>query len=216
MESKSSYLKLIGLGVLALGMVGRALAEPELGGGAKAEDAIAEVMYCYARATDAIGDTKTNPDPRAAGLAIYRTCFTDDAVFRAWFPQQPFNSQTFPNPGTMPPTATVNGVSAWADFVSGVFRGNGYNFTQHMITNIKVNTQGRQGTLTAYLNASHVIAGDPKNVGGPSKCVAVANGTYSLHLEKRNGRWKATSLDLTLITFNPVFETGTGCAPPGP
>ena len=191
-----------------------ALAGPELEGGQKAEDAISEIIMCYARGTDAIGDSKTNADPRAAGLAIYRTCFTDDAVFRAWFPQQPFNSQAFPNPAVLPPTSAINGVSAWADFVSGVFRGNGYNFTQHIITNVKVNVQGSKGTLTAYLNASHVIAGDA--VGGPSKCVAVANGTYSLQVEKNRGRWRAKSLDLTLVTFNPVFESGTGCTPPAP
>ena len=202
--------------VLAAGLCAAqwAFAEPELEGGQKAEAAIADIIMCYARGTDVIGDSKTNTDPRGAGLAIYRTCFADDAVFRAWFPQQPFNSQTFPNPSIQPPTSTINGVSAWADFVSGVFRGNGYNFTQHMITNVKVNVHGSKGTLTAYLNASHVIAGD--GIGGPSKCVAVANGTYSLNVEKNHGRWRAKSLDLTLLTFNPVFESGTGCAPPAP
>lgn len=63
--------------------------------------------------------------------------------------------------------------------------------------------------LTAYLNATHVISGD--TIGGPSRCVAVANGTYSLAAEKRGGQWRATRLDLTLVTFNPVFQSGAGC-----
>jgi len=72
-----------------------------------------------------------------------------------------------------------------------------------------VQMQGNRALLTAYLNATHVISGDA--IGGPSRCVAVANGTYSMRAEKRRGRWVATGLDLTLITFNPIFQTGAGC-----
>ncbi len=61
-----------------------------------------------------------------------------------------------------------------------------------------------QETLRANL-----ISGS--TIGGPSRCVAVANGTYSLAVEKRRGRWVVTRLDLTLITFNPVFQSGAGC-----
>ena len=174
-------------------------------------DAVAELMYCYARGTDEIGDATTNPDPLAAGLAVYQGCFAPDAEFRAWFPQQPFDSQTFPNPDAYPGTAPAPfaGPAAWAGFVNSVFRGNGYTFTQHMITNVDVQLQGNRALLTAYLNATHVISGDA--IGGPSRCVAVANGTYSMRAEKRRGQWVATGLDLTLITFNPVFQTGAGC-----
>ncbi len=166
---------------------------------------VANLIYCYARGTDAIGDATTNPHPRDAGLAIYNQCFTQDAEFRAWFPHQKFNSQTFPDPST---TNVTVGPGAWADFVNGVFRGNGYDFTQHMITNVDVAIRGRTAKLTAYLNASHVVSGTV--VGGPSECVAVANGTYSLTAKKFGEQWKATKLDLTLLTFNPVF----GCTPP--
>lgn len=174
-------------------------------------EAVAELMYCYARGTDEIGDATTNADPLAAGLAVYQRCFAPDAEFRAWFPQQPFDSQTFPNPDAHPDTAPSPfvGPAAWAAFVNSVFRGNGYTFTQHMITNVDVQLQGNRALLTAYLNATHVISGD--TIGGPSRCVAVANGTYSMQAEKRRGRWVATQLDLTLITFNPVFQSGGGC-----
>jgi hypothetical protein len=174
-------------------------------------EVVADLMYCYARGTDAIGDATTNADPLATGLAIYRGCFTQDAAFRAWFPQQPFDSQTFPNPDANPDTAPAPfiGPAAWAAFVNGVFRANGYDFTQHMISNVDVQIHGNRALLTAYLNASHVISGD--TIGGPSQCVAVANGTYSLQAVKRQGRWLATQLDLTLITFNPVFQSGEGC-----
>jgi hypothetical protein len=174
-------------------------------------DAVAELIYCYARGTDQIGDATTNTDPLSSGLAIYRQCFAPDAQFRAWFPQQPFDSQTFPNPDANPATAPAPfiGPAAWANFVNDVFRGNGYTFTQHMITNVDVQLRGNRALLTAYLNATHVISGDA--IGGPSRCVAVANGTYSMQAAKRNGRWVATRLDLTLITFNPVFQSGAGC-----
>ena len=174
-------------------------------------EAVADLIYCYARGTDAIGDATTQADPLATGLAIYRGCFAEDAEFRAWFPQQPFDSQAFPNPDANPDTAPAPfiGPAAWAAFVNGVFRGSGYDFTQHIMSNVDVQLHGNRALLTAYLNASHVISGDA--IGGPSRCVAVANGTYSMQAEKRRGRWVATRLDLTLITFNPVFQSGEGC-----
>ncbi len=172
---------------------------------------IAELIYCYARGTDAIGDATTNADPLAAGLAIYQPCFAPDAEIRAWFPQQPFDSQTFPNPDANPKTApqAYRGAAAWAAFVNSVFRGNGYTFTQHAMSNVEVSVQGETGRLTAYLNATHVRSGSA--VGGPSRCVAVANGTYSAEVRRFGERWKITKLSLTLIAFNPVFQSGAGC-----
>jgi hypothetical protein len=209
MTTRSAGLCACSLGALALLLS----AQPATADGVQRQDreAVAELIYCYARGTDAIGDSTTNADPRAEGLAIYRKCFAPDAQFRAWFPQQPFDSQTFPNPDAFPDTAPAPfiGPAAWADFVNTVFRGNGYTFTQHMLSNVDVQVSGTRALLTAYLNASHVISGDA--IGGPSRCVAVANGTYSLTAEKRRGRWIATRLDLTLITFNPVFQSGAGC-----
>jgi len=175
------------------------------------KEAIAALIYCYAQGTDAIGDSTTHADPLAAGTAIYRKCFTDSAELRAWFPQQPFDSQTFPNPAANQATApqVFIGPEKWAAFVNSVFRSKGYTFTQHMMSNVETSVQGRKGHLTAYLNATHVISGD--TVGGPSRCVAVANGTYSLDVQKFNDTWKITRLNITLITFNPVFQTGKGC-----
>lgn len=187
--------------VLTLGSAQLALADSDR---RSDTEEVAELIYCYARGTDAIGDATTNTSPRDKGLAIYRGCFTSDAEFRAWFPQQPFNSQTFPEPST---TQAYIGPAAWADFVNGVFRSNGYDFTQHMLSNVDVAIRGRTAKLTAYLNASHVVSGS--TVGGVSQCVAVANGTYSLTAKKIGNQWKASKLDLTLITFNPVF----GCTP---
>jgi hypothetical protein len=171
-------------------------------------EAITALIHCYARGTDAIGDAKTHADPRAAGLAIYRECFTADAQFRVWAAQQPFDSQTFPTVGADAGPPTV-GPEAWAKFVDQFFRQRGYTFTQHMMSNIDAKAHGETGTLTAYLNASHIISG--AEVGGPSRCVAVANGTYSLDVRKIAGKWMITRLNLTLITFNPVFQTGAGC-----
>jgi hypothetical protein len=175
------------------------------------KEAIADLIYCYARGTDAIGDSTTNADPLATGAAIYRKCFTPTAMFRAWFPQQPFDHQAFPNPDAFPETAPAPflGPDAWAGFVSAVFRGNGYTFTQHVLSNVDVAVKGDTGRLTAYLNATHVISGTA--IGGPSRCVAVANGTYSGYASKIRGRWLLTRLDLTLMTFNPVFQSGAGC-----
>lgn len=174
-------------------------------------DDVAALIYCYAKGTDAIGDATTNADPRATGAAIYRKCFTQDAAFRAWFPQQPFDRQAFPTANAFPDTAPAPfiGPDAWSMFVDGVFRGNGYTFTQHMLSNVDVTLQGNTARLTAYLSATHVRSG--ATIGGVSRCVAVANGTYSGYAVKVNGRWLLNRLDLTLITFNPVFQSGAGC-----
>lgn len=179
--------------------------------GLRDKDAIAELIYCYARGTDAIGDATTNADPLSKGISIYKPCFAQDAEFRAWFPQQPLNAQTFPNPKAFPDTAPAPyyGVAAWANFVNGVFRGKGYTFTQHMMSNIQVTVDGNRGTVTSYLNATHVRPGS--TVGGVSRCVAVANGTYSGEVKKIEGQWKFTKLYVTLITFNPIFQSGEGC-----
>ncbi len=175
-------------------------------------DAVADLIYCYARGTDAIGDATTHADPLAAGESIYRKCFTPNAEVRAWFPQQPFNSQTFPDPNAYPDTAppAFYGPVAWAEFVNSVFRGNGYTFTQHMMTNVDVSfVSGQVARVTAKLNATHVISGTA--IGGVSRCVAVANGTYSGEAVKVADRWLLRKMYLTLITFNPIFQSGKGC-----
>jgi len=135
-------------------------------------EAVADLIYCYARGTDAIGDATTNADPLATGLAIYRGCFAADAEFRAWFPQQPFDSQTFPNPDANPDTAPAPfiGPAAWAQFVNGVFRGSGYDFTQHIMSNVDVQLKGTSASVT--LNGMFMVS-TAYNAG-------VADGAFGL------------------------------------
>jgi hypothetical protein len=160
------------------------------------KEKIVNLMLCYGAGTDAIGNsTLTNPGPRDAGVAIYAKCFTDDAVFRAWFPGTDFSDPL--QAVTVGPTGTQTGPEAWADFVFGVFNGT-YAFTQHSLSNFMVEVSGTTGTLTAYLDAAHV-----KQAAGLVTGVNVAHGTYTLQVKKIGGRWKVTHLDLTLINFTP-------------
>jgi len=151
---------------------------------------IINLMLCYGTGTDAIGDS-TRADPQGDGAAVYADCFTDDAVFRAWFPGTDFSDPA--------QAVTVNGPDAWAAFVFGVFNGT-YTFTQHSLSNFIVDVSGANGTLKAYLNAAHVI-----QAGGAVTQVDVAHGTYTLQVEKIEGAWKVKQLDLTLINFTPFF-----------
>jgi len=159
---------------------------------AEDKEAIENLMLCYGEGTDAIGDS-TRADPKGDGAAIYEGCFTDDAVFRAWFPGTDFSDPA--------QAATIASPAAWADFVFGVFNGT-YAFTQHILTNMMVTINGDSAALTAYLNASHVAHDE----GGAVSRVDIANGTYTLQVAKIMGEWKVTNLDLTLITFDPFFE----------
>lgn len=173
-------------------------------------DAVIELMQCYARGTDAIGDTSL-ADRRAAGAAIYKECFVPEAPFRVWFPQQPFDRQAFPNPAAHPDTAPkpVVGPEAWSLFVEGVFGAKHYDFTQHLLGNYHVKLDGNTARLTALLNATHVRSGE--GIGAPSRCVEVANGTYSIEAKKVRGRWWITELNLTVFGFNAVAQSGAGC-----
>ncbi len=173
--------------------------------------AIEALMHCYAAGTDAIGDKNGNSKPTAAGLTIYQDCFTEDAEFNVWFPHQAFDSQTFPNSEISAPSppSPVVGSENWAEFVNSVFRSKGYDLTQHAISNITVEVDGRRGKLTAYLIATHVISG--KTPAEAAQCVEVANGSYSLATEKIHGQWRIARLDVTLISFSPVFSSGKGC-----
>jgi len=152
---------------------------------------IINLMLCYAAGTDAIGDS-TLADPQGDGAAIYAGCFTDDAVFRAWFPGTDFSDPA--------QAVVVNGPDAWAGFVFGVFNGT-YTFTQHMLSNFFVDVKGTNGTLQAYLNATHVV----QDAGAVIR-VDVANGTYTLQVEKIDDEWQVNQLDLTLINFTPFFS----------
>jgi len=164
------------------------------------KEAIEDLMLCYGRGTDAIGNSTTNANPLHTGEVMYAGCFTKDAVFRVWFPGTPFTSQAFPDPTTDPPDDTITGSDNWAVFVNGVFRSAGYTFTQHILANMVVNVHGNGGTLVALLNASHVV-----QASHVVTCIRVANGTYSLEVVKTSDGWRVKSLDLTLINFVPFF-----------
>lgn len=192
----------IGFALLALVVIGASAANAQPKRPSDTE-AIEDLMLCYGRGTDAIGNSTTNANPLEAGKAIYKDCFTQDAVFRVWFPGVPFTSLAFPDPTVDPPSDTITGSDNWADFVNGVFRSSGYTFTQHILTNMTVDTHGNNGTLVAYLNASHVV-----QASGAVTCIRVANGTYSLRVVKTPDGWRIDSLDLTLISFVPFF----GCS----
>ena len=157
---------------------------------------ITNLMLCYAAGTDAIGDS-TRADPQGDGEAIYAECFTDSAVFRAWFPGTDFNDPS--QAVVVGPGGGLTGPEAWAGFVFSVFNGT-YTFTQHMLSNFIVHTDGNSGQLEAYLNASHVTQD-----AGVVTQVEVANGTYTLTVEKIGNKWKVTQLDLKLINFVPVY-----------
>ena len=174
-------------------------------------ESIRALMICYVHGNDAMGDAITNADPLAKGLSFYHQCLADDVVVQGWFPGVPFSSQTFPDPGKFPGSAppAFHGPEAWAEHVNSVFRSKGFKFTQHALSNVDVTVNGASGALTAYLTATLVVPGP--GVGKPSQCVTVANGTFSAETAKRNNVWKITRLNVTLITFNPVFQSGAGC-----
>ncbi len=158
------------------------------------KDALINIMLCYGQGTDTIGDS-TNPGKLAEGKAIYGECFTDDAVFSVWFPGTPFDGAP-----SIPP---IVGPDEWADFVFLSFDGT-YTFTQHTLSNFMVDVGGNKATLSAYLNAAHVVQDEIADTVQVTR-VDVAHGTYTLELRKIKGKWLATSLSLTLIDFNPYF-----------
>lgn len=160
---------------------------------------IVNLMLCYAKGTDTIGEPG-NPDALFDGLDTYRQCFTEDAIFNLWPVGTDFADA---------PLVTIAGPAAWAqnivdpavprDQETGLSISRG----QHMLSNFEVETRGRTGTLTAYLNATRTTFDpDPENpVTGPVTSVSVANGTYTLYVEKIAGRWLINQLDLKLISL---------------
>lgn len=158
---------------------------------------IINLMLCYGAGTDAIGDS-TRADPLGDGKDIYAECFSDDAVFRAWFPGTDFSDPT--QAVTIGPGGGKTGPEAWAEFVFSVFDGT-YTFTQHSLSNFMVEVSGKTGSLSAYLNAAHVVQD-----AGVVTSVEVAHGTYTLQVEKIRGTWLVRQLDLTLINFTPFYS----------
>src|SRR5262249_34202353 len=185
---RTSSLILVAVFSLLLGGVRPAAAQAQR---PSDKEAIEDLMLCYGRGTDAIGNSTTNADPLGTGEAIYAGCFTKDAVFRVWFPGTPFTSLAFPDPTIDPPDDTIDGSDNWAVFVNGVFRSSGYTFTQHILTNMVVDVHGSGGTLIVLLNASHVV-----QTNHVVTCIRPANGTYSLHAAKTSDASTINTLDL--------------------
>lgn len=144
------------------------------------EAEIAKLPVCYALGTDAIGRGNV-----AQGKAIYKPCFTHNAVFSVYYPDTPLNG---------PPAYTTSGTASWGDYVRDSFDANGYIATQHLMgsINIHVDDDGDHGMMTSYLHATHVL---------PDGTIDVANGTYEDEVVRRNGVWKIKTRTLKLIDF---------------
>lgn len=140
---------------------------------------IADLSYCYAEGTDAIGRGDL-----AGGKQIYSQCFTSNAVIQAWFPGADPNG---------PPGLQAVGTAAWADAVEGVFSGNGYIATQHHMGNVRIELDGNSGTMSSYLSATHVI--------DPAGSVELAHGTYVDTVVHTNHGWRIAHRKLYLIDF---------------
>ncbi len=184
------------------------------------EKPIVDLMHCYARAADAIGEVRihsANSDPakaaRDAGASIAGKCFREDALFDIWFPGREFDQQAAPDADSFPADVHLVGPDAWADWVSGIFRGSRYDFTQHLVGNIQVEQQGATAQLVASLIVSFFTLGPEPGV--PSQCATVGMGTYTIDAERTGGEWRATRLRLTLMSVDPIFEgTPGGCQRP--
>ena len=184
------------------------------------EDALKELMLCYAEGTDAIGNLHARlgslqeriDAARAEGLEVYNTCFVPNALFEAWFPNQPVTDWVAPDADVTPPGVSIQGTEAWMDFVATFFHAV-YDGTQHHIGNIRVNWDGNRAQIVAYLIATHVKLGAMVGSTTVSACSDVATGTYTLDARYKKGGWKVTRLRLTLINFDPVYEPDPGgCA----
>ncbi len=185
------------MGLAALFAFGVGAQPAEANHSLRTRQQLVDLMLCYARGTDAIGDS-TRADPAGDGADIYSECFTDDAVFRAWFPGTDFSDES--QAVTVGPGDGQTGPEAWAGFVFSVFDGT-YTFTQHSLSNFDVKVKGRHAMLEAYLNAAHVAQD-----GEAVTQVDVAHGTYRLKIKKIRGRWRVKQLELRLINFTPFFQ----------
>lgn len=176
------------LGVAALSLGGLSAVRPASGGSStssfidfrlRAREAIEDLTYCYAEATDLIGAGQLE-----AGRAMYvNECFAPNALIEASFPGNDPNG---------PPDLT-SGPSQWADIANNVFTTNGYVATQHLNSNVRIDIHGTTATMTTYLNAVHVI--------DPDGSIDLANGTYTDEVVLTPQGWRISKRSLRLITF---------------
>jgi hypothetical protein len=158
----------------------------------QAKNRIIDLMLCYGEGTDTIALNGPLDERLEEGIEIYRDCFTEDATFNLWLPGSDFEG---------PPSLPIQGLLPWAvGVVAGNVTptdvdGNSLVRDQHMLTNFRVETKGKFGTLTAYLNNTRTIY---SATDGLPVSNLISNGTYTLYVEKIRGKWMATELDLKL------------------
>lgn len=140
---------------------------------------IADLAYCYAAGTDAIGAGDT-----ALGKQIYAGCFTPNAKIEASFPGADPNG---------PADLTAYGANGWGDIVEGVFEDSGYSATQHLISNIRIDIDGNSASMISSLHATHVL--------DPDASIAVANGHYVDQVVRTPQGWRIAARRLHLISF---------------
>lgn len=140
---------------------------------------IADLAYCYAAGTDAIG-----AGDLALGKQIYAGCFTPNAKIEASFPGADPNG---------PADLIAHGAAAWGDIVEGVFDSSGYVATQHVMSNIRIDIDGNSASMISYLHATHVL--------DPDGSVAVANGHYVDQVVHTPQGWRISARRLYLISF---------------
>jgi len=203
-RSTRPFLPLAGLSIALMLVFGLSSAVASAAENPRIKNEIVDLMLCYAEGADTFGEPG-NPNAFTEGLEIYEGCFTEDAVFNLWPAGTDFNEA---------PPVTVVGPLAWAENIvdPAVPRdpdtGLSISRGQHMLSNFMVDRTGRTATLTAYLNATRTIFDpNPANpASGTVTNVSVANGTYTLYVEKVRGKWVVNQLDLKLISLADYFS----------
>ena len=167
--------------------------------------AVEDLAVCYARGTDsfgrAVGATAVPTDPEApvnasdpdfaAGLALYRECFSEDFSFNLEVAPGVV-AVTVPDPagGT-----GQDGALQWANFVNNTFRASGYTSTQHHMGSISSEVHGKNARMVSYLIATHAVG------NYPGTSITVVGGTYTDEVVWEDGRWVILQRTL-LLTSN--------------
>ena len=173
--------------------------------------AVEDLTVCYARGTDsfgrAVGATAVPSDPEdpvntadpdfAAGLALYRECFSKDFSFNLEVAPGVV-AVTIPDPAG---GAGQDGALQWANFVNNTFRASGYSSTQHHMGSISSEVHGKNAHMVSYLIATHTVG------NYPGTSITVVGGTYTDEVVRENGRWVILQRTLLLTssktTANP-------------
>jgi len=190
------------LPLLAAVCLGALASSPVAAENLQARTRIVDLMLCYGKGTDTIAMPGDAQEQLEEGLAIYNSCFTEDARFNLWPPGSDFN---------VPTALSFPGPELWATAIvaPNVLRGDDGNSIvrdQHVLTNFMVEVKGKTGTLTAYLNNTRTIYDTDPNSGGQVVDVLVSNGTYTLSVERLRGKWMVTELDLKLNSQVSYFS----------